>query len=65
MKAIQFSRFGGPEVLEYVEIARPVPQDDELLIEVTAAGVNFPISGREWASISAPRPGSVASPCPT
>jgi NADPH:quinone reductase len=42
MKAIQFSRFGGPEVLEYVEIACPVPQGDEVLIEVTAAGVNFP-----------------------
>jgi NADPH2:quinone reductase len=42
MKAIQFSRFGGPEVLEYVEIAHPEPQGDEVLIEVTAAGVNFP-----------------------
>ncbi len=42
MKAIQFARFGGPEVLEYVEIACPVPQGDEVLIEVTAAGVNFP-----------------------
>jgi NADPH2:quinone reductase len=42
MKAIQFSRFGGPEVLEYVDVAEPVPVADEALIEVTAAGVNYP-----------------------
>jgi NADPH:quinone reductase len=41
MKAIQFSKFGGRDVLEYVEVPKPVPQDDELLIEVTASGVNF------------------------
>jgi NADPH2:quinone reductase len=42
MKAIQFSRFGGPEVLEYVDLPRPIPEADEVLIEVTAVGVNFP-----------------------
>jgi NADPH:quinone reductase len=42
MKAIQFSRFGGPEVLEYVDLPRPTPNGDEVIIEVTAAGVNFP-----------------------
>src|SRR5271155_3258785 len=42
MKAIQFARFGGAEVLDYVELSRPSPQTDEVLIEVTAAGVNFP-----------------------
>jgi NADPH2:quinone reductase len=42
MKAIQFARFGGAEVLDYVELPRPSPQTDEVLIEVTAAGVNFP-----------------------
>jgi NADPH:quinone reductase-like Zn-dependent oxidoreductase len=41
MKAIQFSKFGGRDVLEYVEVSKPVPQRDELLIEVTASGVNF------------------------
>lgn len=41
MKAIQFSRFGGPEVLDYVDVPTPVPVDDEVLIEVTAAGVNY------------------------
>jgi NADPH:quinone reductase len=42
MKAIQFARFGGAEVLDYVELPRPSPQTDDVLIEVTAAGVNFP-----------------------
>ena len=42
MKAIQFSRFGGPEVLDYVDVPRPIPHLDEILIEVSAAGVNFP-----------------------
>ena len=41
MKAIQFSQFGGPEVLEYVEVPKPIPQADEVLIDVVAAGVNF------------------------
>jgi NADPH:quinone reductase len=42
LKAIQFSRFGDAEVLDYVDLPRPSPQTDEVLIEVTAAGVNFP-----------------------
>ena len=42
MKAVQFARFGGPEVLEFVDLPRPVPRAGEVLIEVTAAGVNFP-----------------------
>jgi NADPH:quinone reductase len=41
MKAIQISRFGGPEVLEPVEIPMPVPGPGEALIRVGAAGVNF------------------------
>jgi NADPH2:quinone reductase len=41
MKAIQFSQFGGRDVLEYVEVAKPLPHADDLLIEVTASGVNF------------------------
>lgn len=42
MKAIQFARFGGAEVLEYVDIDRPVPKADQILIEVSASAVNFP-----------------------
>lgn len=41
MKAIQFSRFGGPEVLELVDVPAPEPQAGEVLIRVQAAGINF------------------------
>jgi NADPH2:quinone reductase len=33
--------FGGPEVLEYAELPDPEPEDGEVLIEVSRAGVNF------------------------
>jgi NADPH:quinone reductase len=42
MKAIQFSKFGGAEVLEFVDVAEPTATGDQLLIDVTFAGVNFP-----------------------
>ena len=42
MKAIQYERFGGPEVLEYVDIDDPVPGPGEVLIQTAAIGVNFP-----------------------
>lgn len=40
MKAVRFSRFGGPEVLEIVDLADPHPAAGELRIAVRAAGVN-------------------------
>lgn len=41
MRAIQITEFGGPEVLEAVELPTPEPGPDEVLIEVSKAGVNF------------------------
>ncbi|MFB8024603.1 MULTISPECIES: zinc-binding alcohol dehydrogenase family protein [unclassified Streptomyces] len=41
MLAIQFDRFGGPEVLRPVEVAAPVAGPGEVLVTVEAAGVNF------------------------
>jgi NADPH2:quinone reductase len=41
MRAIQQREFGGPEVLELVELATPQPGDGEVLIEVSRAGLNF------------------------
>lgn len=41
MKAIQLSRFGGPDMLELVDLPTPVPQAGEVLIRVRAAGINF------------------------
>jgi NADPH:quinone reductase len=41
MRAIQMREFGGPEVLELVELPVPQPGEGEVLIEVAHAGVNF------------------------
>ena len=41
MRAIQQQEFGGPEVLELVELPPPDPGDGEVLIRVSRAGMNF------------------------
>ncbi|TDW24578.1 quinone oxidoreductase family protein [Kribbella kalugense] len=41
MRAIQVTQFGGPEVLVPTELDPPVAGPDQLLAEVSAAGVNF------------------------
>jgi NADPH:quinone reductase len=38
--AVRFSRYGGPEVLEIVEIERPEPGNGEVVVDVVAAGLN-------------------------
>lgn len=44
MKAAQFSRFGGPEVLEIVDLPEPHPGPGQIRIVVHAAGIN----ATEW-----------------
>jgi NADPH:quinone reductase-like Zn-dependent oxidoreductase len=41
MKAIRIDEYGGTEVLKVVEVERPVPAPDEILIKVFASGVNL------------------------
>lgn len=41
MRAIQLTRFGGPAVLDVVDMPKPEPQGGEVLVRVHAAGVNF------------------------
>ena len=41
MRAIQVTRFGGPEVLEIAELPDPEPGAGELLLQVTGCGVNY------------------------
>ncbi|TIO50204.1 MAG: zinc-binding alcohol dehydrogenase family protein [Mesorhizobium sp.] len=41
MKAVQFSRFGGPEVLQVVDVPTPAAGIGEVLIRIGAAGINF------------------------
>src|ERR671910_1037869 len=41
MRAVQIDEFGGPEVLQVVDVPKPEPGDGEVLIEVSRAGINF------------------------
>jgi len=41
MKAIQISEFGGPDVMKLVELPDPVPGAGEVLLDVTAVGINY------------------------
>jgi NADPH:quinone reductase-like Zn-dependent oxidoreductase len=40
MKAIVRTRYGPPEVVQFTEVAKPTPADDQVLIELYAASVN-------------------------
>jgi NADPH:quinone reductase-like Zn-dependent oxidoreductase len=39
-RAVRFRRYGGPEVLEVVDVERPSPAESEVLVEVVAAALN-------------------------
>ncbi len=41
MKAIRFCEYGSPDVLKFVDVEKPVPNDDQVLIKVRAASLNF------------------------
>lgn len=40
MKAIHITQSGGPEVLELKKTPKPIPEKNQVLIKVTAAGIN-------------------------
>ena len=40
MKAIVCPTYGSPDVLEFREVPKPTPEDDEVLVKIHAAGVN-------------------------
>lgn len=40
MKAIVFTKYGSPDVLELKEVEKPTPKDDEVLIRVHAVALN-------------------------
>jgi NADPH:quinone reductase-like Zn-dependent oxidoreductase len=40
MQAIVYTRYGPPDALQLVEVAKPVPKDDEILIKIHAVSLN-------------------------
>ena len=41
MRQVQFQRFGGPDVLQVVEVPDPVVGPGQVRIDVSAAGITF------------------------
>lgn len=41
MRAVQIQKFGGPEVLQVVELPDPEPGEGEVVIDVARSGMNF------------------------
>lgn len=64
MKAIICTKYGSPDVLQIQEVAKPAPQDDEVLIIIRAASIN----ARDWRFMRAKpffvrlMPGSLSHP---
>jgi NADPH:quinone reductase len=41
LKALTFSTFGGPEVLEYIDVPNPILVTNEVLVKTKAVGLNY------------------------
>lgn len=55
MRAVQITRFGGPEVLDAVDLPDPVPADGQRLYRVRASGVNYADTHQTEDSYLAPQ----------
>lgn len=53
MKAIVYTEYGPPDVLQLQEVQKPTPKEDEVLIRVYATPVNYgDITARNFANLS-------------
>jgi NADPH:quinone reductase-like Zn-dependent oxidoreductase len=64
MKAIVYTEYGPPDVLQLKEVEKPIPKDDEVLVKVHAASVNHtdwylvtgePFMARLWSGLLEPK----------
>lgn len=51
MKAVVYTRYGSPDVLQVREVPRPLPGDNQVLVKVRAASAN----ARDWRPFTLPR----------
>lgn len=56
MKTVQFTEYGGPEVLKFVETNKPTPKEKQVLVEVHAIGVNYADTARREGQYVIPTP---------
>lgn len=53
MKAIVFTEYGSPEVLQLKDVPKPIPRDNEILIRVYATPVNYgDLTARNFANLT-------------
>ena len=53
MNAVVYTEYGPPEVLHVQEVARPAPKENDILVRVHAAPVNYgDLLARDFASVS-------------
>jgi len=50
MRAVQITRFGGPEVLDIVDLPDPISGPGQQLYEVSSAGVNSADTHHRWSA---------------
>jgi len=64
MKAIVYTTYGPPDVLQLRDVEKPAPKDDEILVKIHASSINYgdsvlvrgkPFIGRLWSGLTKPK----------
>lgn len=56
LKSIRFTKYGGPEVLELVDLPIPEVKEDEVLVRIKATGINYADTARREGQYVVPTP---------